>query len=329
MRLTNVIVSFGLAALPALHGASPWQPTAPLPRALAGQAAALRGDTLWIAGGSFWSADTKHLDTAVRRRTLAPPDGWATVAHIPGGFAHGGWAGDGTHLWLVGGLDEHGPSRAVRRIDLTNGRVETVAQLPAPRAYCAAVILGGALWVLGGTSHETDFSHTHGTVWQIDLATHAVRALPEPGPPSINPLVLPLGGDLHVLPGGVWSATTQRLEAPTEAWIFSPQRETWLRRSLPVALPRGLSGAALDRDHALLAGGVERRGDGTALGTGVWGYDARTGALAPQPALPAPRLAAAMISRENRDVWLLGGEDAPRSRVATVWRWSAESGGGK
>lgn len=329
MRLTNALVSFGLAALPAVHGASPWQPTAPLPRALAGQAAAIYGDTLWIAGGSYWSADTKHLDTAVRRRALASPDGWETVAHLSGGFAHGGWAGDGAQLWLVGGLDEHGPSRAVRRLDLTNGRVETVAQLPEPRTYCAAALVGGALWVLGGTADETDFSRTPGTVWRIDLATCAVRTLPEAGPKSINPLVLPLGGDLHVLPGGVWSTTTKRLEAPTEAWIFSPQRETWLRRSLPLPLPRGLSGAALDRDHALIAGGAERHEDGTTLSTGVWRYDARTGALVPQTALPAPRLAAAMISSEKHDVWLLGGEDAPRSRVATVWQWNAESGGGK
>jgi hypothetical protein len=265
----------------------------------------------------------------VLRQAPAQPDGWETVAHISDGFAHGGWASDGTNLWLAGGLDEHGPSRAVRRIDLTNGRVETVVQLPEPRAYCAAVVLAGALWVLGGTSDETDFSRTRGTVWRIDLATRAVRALPEPGPKSINPLVLPLGGDLHVLPGGVWSATTKRLEAPTEAWIFSPQRETWLRRSLPLSLPRGLSGAVLDRDQALLAGGAERHGEITTLSTGVWHYDARTGALVPQPALPAPRLAAAMISSEKHDVWLLGGEDAPRSRVATVWRWRAESGGGK
>ncbi len=329
MRLTNVIVSVGLAALPALHGASPWQPTAPLSRALAGQAAAVREDTLWIAGGSFWSADTKHIDTAVRRRALAQPDGWETVAHISGGFAHGGWASDGAQLWLVGGLDEHGPSRAVHRIDLTNGRVETVAQLPEPRAYCAAAILAGALWVLGGTPDETDFSRTRGSVWRIDLATHAVRAVPTPGPASINPLVLALGSELHVLPGGVWSTTTKRLEAPTEAWIFSPQRETWVRRALPLPLPRGLSGAVLDRDQALIAGGAERRGDVTTLSTGVWRYDARTGALVQQPALPAPRLAAAMIAGEKHGVWLLGGEDAPRSRVATVWRWSAESGGGK
>ena len=40
-----------------------------------------------------------------------------------------------------------------------------------------------------------------------------------------SPLVLALGSELHVLPGGVWSTTTKRLEAPTEAWIFSPQRE--------------------------------------------------------------------------------------------------------
>jgi hypothetical protein len=271
----------------------------------------------------------KRIDDTVRRRTTVGSGSWETFAQLPGGFAHGGWASDGADLWLVGGLDERGPSRAVRRIVLTTGVVETLASLPEPRVYGGAAILDGALWVVGGTPDENDFSWTSATIWKIDLATHAIKALAAPGPKSINPLVLALHGELHVLPGGVWSPDKKLLEAPTEAWIFSPRTERWTRRALSTALPRGLSGAALDDHRALLAGGVERRDNSSSLSSGAWLYDAITGALAPHTALPAPRLAAAMISGEKGDAWLLGGEDAPRSRVATVWRWSAESGGKK
>ena len=329
MRFASVIVPLALAALPSLRSAPPWQMEAPLPRAVGGHAAALLGPTLWIAGGSFWSEERKLLDDTVRRRDSAAPGAWETVAKIPGGFAHGGSVQDGHSLWLVGGLNERGPSSAVRRIDLRTGRVETVAALPEARVYCGAAVLDGALWVIGGSPSETDFSRTSATVWKIDLATHTVQAQSTAGPASINPLVLTLNGELHVLPGGTWSAEKELLEAPAEVEIFSPRTGRWARRVLPSALPRGLSGTALDAHRAVLAGGVERRESASTIGSRVWLYDARDGALTPQGTLPGPRLAAAMVTADRGTVFLLGGEDGPRRRVATVWRRAGETEGAK
>lgn len=329
MRFASVIVPLALAALPLLRSAPPWQTEAPLPRAVGGHAAALLGPSLWIAGGSFWSEERKRLDDTVRRRDSAAPGAWETVAKIPGGFAHGGSVQAGHALWLVGGLDDRGPASAVRRIDLLTGRIETVAVLPEARVYCGAAVLDGALWVIGGSASETDFSRTSATVWKIDLATHTVHAQPAAGPASINPLVLTLNGELHVLPGGTWSAEKKLLEAPAEVEIFSPRTGRWTRRALPVALPRGLSGTALDPHRAVLAGGVERRDSASNIGSGVWHYDARDGALTPHGALPGPRLAAAMVTAERGTVFLLGGEDGPRRRVATVWRRAGETEGEK
>ena len=329
MRFASVIVPLALAALPSLRSAPPWQTEAPLPRAVGGHAAALLGPTLWIAGGSFWSEERKLLDDTVRRRDSTASGSWEIVAKIPGGFAHGGSVQDGHSLWLVGGLNERGPSSAVRRIDLRTGRVETVAALPEPRVYCGAAVLDGALWVIGGSPSETDFSRTSATVWKIDLATHTVQAQPAAGPALINPLVLTLNGELHVLPGGTWSAEKKLLEAPTEVEIFSPRTGRWTRRALPRALPRGLSGTALDAHRAVLAGGVERRESASTIGSRVWLYDARDGALTPQGTLPGPRLAAAMVTADRGTVFLLGGEDGPRRRVATVWRRAGETEGAK
>lgn len=325
----HVIVPLALAALPALRSAPPWQTDAPLPRAVGGHAAALLGPTLWIAGGSFWSEDKKLLEDTVRRRDPAAAGTWEIVTKIPGGFAHGGSAHDGNTLWLVGGLDERGPSSAVRRIDLRTGRIEMVADLPEARVYCGAAVLDGALWVIGGSPSETDFSRTSATVWKIDLATHTVQAQPAAGPALINPLVLTLNGELHVLPGGTWSAEKKLLEAPTEVEIFSPRTGRWTRRALPRALPRGLSGTALDAHRAVLAGGVERRDSASTIGSGVWLYDARDGTLTPQGTLPGPRLGAAMVTADRGTVFLLGGEDGPRRRVATVWRRAGETEGAK
>ncbi len=217
----------------------------------------------------------------------------------------------------------------MRRIDLRNGQVETVVVLPEARVYCGAAVLDGALWVIGGNPSETDFSRTSATVWRLDLATHAVHAQPAAGPVLINPLVLALNGELHVLPGGTWSAEKKLLEAPTEVEIFSPRTGRWTRRALPAVLPRGLSGTALDAQRAVLAGGVERRDSASTIGSGVWLYDARDGTLTPQGTLPGPRLGAAMVTADRGTVFLLGGEDGPRRRVATVWRRAGETEGAK
>lgn|GEM_PF-4459775 len=329
MRFASVIVPLALAALPSLPGGPGWQDEPPLPRAIAGHAAAIQAGAMIVAGGSYWSGNEKHIDDAVQRSDPTQPGGWKNLAQLPGGFAHGGWASDGESLWLAGGLERSGPSRAVRRIDLTTGRVQTVSTLPEPRAYCGAAVLDGALWVVGGAPDETDLSGARATVWRIDLATQTLRVLRDPGPAMINPLVLSLGGELHVLPGGTWSATTKRLEPPEDVWIFSPRTEGWRtsRLGLATRLPRGLSGAPLEAHRALLAGGFSNHETAGAIDARAWIYDARDRSLTPQPTLPAPRIAGAMIPDGHGGAMLLGGEEKPRGRAATVWRWPGENRG--
>ncbi len=321
MRLTTAIIAVCLASLPIYGGAPEWTVETPLPRPVAGHAVARHAGSIIVAGGSYWAANEKHIDDTIWRSDPTRGDGWRTLAHLPGGFAHGGWAGDADALWLAGGFDHHGPSSAVRRLDLATGHAQTIATLSAPRAYCGAAVLAGALWIVGGTTDAVDFSRASATLWRVDLATHSLRALVDPGPASINPLVLSLHDELHVLPGGQWSSAQRRLEAPTEVWIFSLRTERWTRRALTVPLPRGLAGAALDADRALLAGGFSPTDSSGAIEARTWIYDARDSRLVPQLALPAPRIAAAMLATSHGETLILGGEDAPRSRVATVWRW--------
>lgn len=296
-------------------------------RGIAGHAAAVRGEAVWVMGGSHWVAESKVKSIAEEvQRRLPGADRWETVATIPGGFAHGGWADDGEALWLAGGLDRRGPTKAIWRIDLGRGTVALTGELPEARAYCGAAVLAGALWVLGGTPVDGDFTRTSSHVWRVDLVTQAVEKLPLPGPASINPLVLTLKGELHVLPGSVWSSEKHQLEAPTEAWIFSPVTRAWRQRPLSRVLPRGLTGVAVDAGLALLAGGAERREGATLLSAGTWLYDACDGMLVPQPSLPEPRLAAAAVL-SDAGVLVLGGESGPGQRAATIWRLPAVGSG--
>ncbi len=314
------LLALAIVLVTVARGASTaWLDEGDLPQAVAGQASAGREGMLWMVGGSRWEGAHKRIDGTVLRRLLGSAM-WSQMGSIPGGFAHGGWACEGQALWLAGGLDAAGASRAVWRIDLAIGAVERVGSLGSARAYCGAAVLAGSLWVIGGTPVDGDFARTSASVWRIDLETRAIEELSAPGPALINPVVIPLRGELHVLPGSEWSTEGAHLRAPAESWIFSPAVGIWRQRSLKEALPRGLMGVALDENRALLAGGVDRRGAEAVLSAAVWIYDARDGSLAAQAALPAPRLAGAM-ARVGADILLLGGEDGPRKRAATIWRW--------
>lgn len=80
---------------------------------------------------------------------------------------------------------------------------------------------------------------------------------------------------------------------------------------------------------SFVCGGAEGSGETTHMLAKSWIYDAVTGAFTPLPALPAPRLAMAVVGG-TAGILVLGGEDRPRGRTATVWRLvGPEATGGK
>ncbi|MEY2879636.1 MAG: hypothetical protein RLZZ15_2016 [Verrucomicrobiota bacterium] len=318
------------AELIALTVVCVWRATAaevetlpPLARAVGGPAAAIVRGEIWVAGGTYWDKGVKHIDTAVRRRATAGTE-WRMAGAVPGGFAHGGWAATDDALWLAGGVTQTGPSRTIWRIDFATGSVAKFAELPEARAHGGAAIFDGALWVVGGTSVDGDFAQTSGAVWRVDLRSGAVTAAPA-GPALVTPLVLALGDGLHVFPGGVWNAATQRLDAPPVRHVFPRKTSRWETHPLAGPLPRGLTGVALDERRAWLCGGAEFLGGETAITGGTWVFDAATGVIAAGAPLPAPRYAAAIL-RDGAALLVLGGEDRPRERAATVWRIQPEGG---
>lgn len=295
-----------------------WQPRPALPLGFAGHAGAISQDgTLWVAGGSYWNAETKRIDDAVRQLPAGETT-WKTAVKLNQGFAHGGFASTRETLWLVGGLTKEGPSRAIQRVTFAPPTVVVEAQLPEPRVYCGAAVLEGSLWIVGGSITDGSFAELPTAFFRYDLARKTVETLPFAGPAIVNPVVLAIGRELHVLPGSRWSPANQRLESPTEIWVFTPARGEWKQRPLRQPLPRGLSGVALDDRYALLTGGVELRNGDAHVARDSWIYDARRHSVKPSVPLHQPRLGAALTT-DNKTIWLTGGEDRPRSRSAEVW----------
>ncbi|MEN9637038.1 MAG: hypothetical protein RL077_5442 [Verrucomicrobiota bacterium] len=97
----------------------------------------------------------------------------------------------------------------------------------------------------------------------------------------------------------------------------------------PSPLPCGWAGAALDANRARLAGGFSFTDGSGAIDARTSIYDSRDSLFVPQPAQPAPRIAAAMLATGHGETILLGGEDAPRRRLATFWRWHEKPRGGR
>lgn len=298
--------------------AGPWKAAGHLPLGLAGHAsAATQGGAFLIAGGSRWEADVKYVVNRVWVRPAAR-DTWESLATLPHAFAHGGTVVHQNILWLAGGFDASGPSAAVQTLRLDTFAVSLAASLPEPRAYCGAAFLDGALWIVGGTPKDGAFSTLPGHGFRYEIETGKMEPLPA-APAIVNPVVLALDGELHILPGSVWSTERNRLEVPAVAWIYAPAAKRWTQRPLARALPRGLSGVAIDARRAVLVGGAEPRAGVAELSRSAWLYDARDGALAPLPPVPEPRLAASLAT-DGRFLWLSGGEDRPRSRATAIWR---------
>lgn len=320
MHPQKIMTFFSILGIGAALQASDWRNPTRLPRGLASPGIALVADDLWIAGGSYWDQGEKKLGREIWRWRRVSSS-WEVVGLLANGFGHGGSAVSGKYLWLAGGFDSQGPSGRVSRIDLETGATAEIATLPEPRAYCGAAILEGALWVVGGTKSDADFSRAEHTLLRVNLQNGHVTTESTDAPALINPLVLALNGELHVLPGSIWSGAQNRLVVPEVAYVYSPATREWKKRALQALLPRGMSGAALTSHQALVTGGVATQAGKTIFSAASWIYDARESTFTVATPLPAGRLAPAIVG-DAAAVIVAGGEDGAKSRADSVWELS-------
>jgi N-acetylneuraminic acid mutarotase len=85
----------------------------------------------------------------------------------------------GGKLVIAGGTVGTSPSANVYVFDPATGRVSLLTQLPAAVGHASAVVLGGAVYVLGGIDAS---GGTVSTVTRIDVATRTARAVAATAP---------------------------------------------------------------------------------------------------------------------------------------------------
>ena len=190
----------------------------------------------------------------------------------------------------------------------------TVAPIPTARRECAAVAVGGTIYVIGG--YGPDYANILSTVEAYDTATTTwttKASLPVPTR-GIQSSGLSIGGTIYVAGGfpalyGCCSATL---------WAYDTATDTWKAESL-MPTPRGVASAVRAQDKVFVIGGY----NGFFLST-VEIYDPSTGTWATAAPMPTGREGLA-VAVAGGAIYAIGGgglssRATPPSKPTTPWQ---------
>ena len=202
-----------------------WSSLADLPVPLANAAAAIQGDTIYVAGGSRSEADGDVISDQFWRYDL-DSNGWEQLFSLPVGLAGSAMVSMDDTIYLMGGWDGQWMHDEIWRLDLDEtgdeprGTWEVVSRLESPRAFFGAAAVDEELYVVGGYDGQQELSDTT----RYNLAEGTKQSLP--------PLATPRGGislvydelALYALGGG-WTypmINHERFDPSTNVWSSFP-----------------------------------------------------------------------------------------------------------
>ncbi|HOW72746.1 MAG TPA: galactose oxidase [Phycisphaerae bacterium] len=307
-----------------------------MPLGLGGAYSGLVGDTLLVAGGTFfsappWSGGAKQWDGRVF--ALAPgAGGWESLGRLEPPLAYGASITTPRGVVMAGGGDARQHFDTVRLLTLVNGRVHfaTLPPLSRTAAYLEGTRLGNTLYVAGGRS-APDAPRAMRSFLALDLDRLGDRwreLEPWPGPARIFPRVVGQDGAVYVFSGAElvpgkdgWSERRYL----TDAYRYRPG-QGWSRiADLPHAVVAAPVVAWGDR-QILVFGGDDGRlaAQGVALGDDHPGfrrevlvYDTGADQWAVVQGLPSLAVTTS-ASLSGRTVLIPTGEDRPGHRTTTV-----------
>ena len=299
--------------------AAGWERIAPLPEPNGGFIAAAAGGRIVILGGTNWRDGTKcwlsrihTFDPAANEWTEARP------LAAPLAYAVVGSQMDG--LWIAGGASGSGTHRSVWK--LVDGATPVrVFDFPGGTALAGGGILGGKLYILGGTDDTDRLERATNALHELDIRDGRVTKLADhPEPAFFTGATAVCGGRLHAFGGAHWDTASAGVVNHASAHAFDPVTGRWEKLApLPFAV-RGMAACALDDTRLYLAGGYKN--DTEEFTSEAFIFDMAAGAYRPAPPLPQR----AMVALVKLGDWLycLGGEDRKkhRSEAAFRIRWS-------
>lgn len=247
-----------------------------------GAAAVVRGDYLYVIGGSDGREPTR---SAARTMQLRNPEdaGWRT--RNPGG--------DPARI-----LD------SIERVDLRTGEVQLFGRLRHGRVEHNAVAIDGVAWVIGGRSVEAGDALFDKSIEVVDLETGEVRDGPADLPdPRMRFGCVELAGEVYVIGGmrlkGATPVNTNTVQ------VLNVQTGRW-SDGLPMPTPRQCDATVVDGGFIVVPGGFNgKRGL-----TEVEVYDPRNRAWRTLP--PLSRMTSAhSVAFLGRYLFLFGDYQEP------------------
>ena len=308
-RLFSLVAFLACAA----HAAD-WQPLPLLPEPNGGFLSGVKNGRIVIIGGTHWEGGKKNWLSAIHE--FDPSAGkWTKLRELSSPVAYGTSFQSHTAFAYLGGTDGRQSLKALSVIAGEKTSVQLPA-LPSSVILAAGGTVNGKHVLVGGTDDAANIAGVQSSVHAVEWSNgswQVAKLADYPGKPFAVAASAVVGEELFIFGGMNYDAATKAPLNSTEAYAFSPAKNTW-RKLQPLAVPnRGLTAIALDDQHIYLAGGYTS--DFTA---DAFIYDVKSGTYTKAKPLPY----AAMVSLVKLDgfVYCLGGEDKKQSRTDKFFR---------
>lgn len=193
-----------LAASPLCVGSPPsttisWRESTPAPEPRSGYASGVIGRKLLVIGGTYWEGSKGHWTKKIFCATTHVFDpatqAWTKLPDAPVTLGYSACAQVGEEIFVIGGVQDGEPSRAVWALRKVGGAYAWLrrSELPEERVFASAIAVGPIVYVLGGSRKFEPFDTagtccTNGTavntLWALDTADAAASWKPLAGYPG-------------------------------------------------------------------------------------------------------------------------------------------------
>jgi solute:Na+ symporter, SSS family len=275
-----------------------------LPAVLPGRSVGVSGNALIIVGGIDADCPVSRVD--VFEFSMPGVKGEWFLAELESPVAYGTAVTAGNQMIIIGGIRQGNVSGRVVSLEWRDGLlVETaLPDLPEPRLFAGAGMLGSSLYVVGGIS-ALDSTEPIIDVYSIDVSSDnpAWERCPDfPGIGRLNPTLSSVNEELHVFGGWGIAASADGTT------VYDPLSDVWGYRAKPLDgttiigwkklndIPFALAESCAyvsSQTHIILIGGVKESCRGE-----LPGIFARTGGLSDR----------VLIYHNVTDTWVEAGK---------------------
>lgn len=223
--------------------------------------AAATDTTLFIAGGCNFP-DTPAADggskiyyKGIYRTATAKPFAWEKIAELPAESAYGVTLQNGNKWYIIGGMNSNGALSTAYCIDIAEGAITPLPQLPVTVDNAAGAIAGNTLYITGGNADGKASNRT----FSLEAGSSQWRELPAmPSAPRVQPVCAATAGHLYVW-GGFTPGTKESAAVHCDGVRYSLATGEWEK----------LGNITAGEDTITLSGGfAAAAGNGTIIAAG-------------------------------------------------------------